>query len=457
MLKHLWQDMDRGGFSAALAQQILKFNGKLFKDASADGYTLLLRREQIDQLLQAASADWTAVEPAIFGTLLERALDPTERHALGAHYTPRAYVERLILPTVMEPLRAEWSNTLAAALVLAGEAAEATAQADQLAHELAQRQAVQRDVKIKVKDELAAVDKLHASARARQREAVATVKAFHHRLCSVRVLDPACGSGNFLYVTLEHLKRLEGEVLNQLELLDTNLRNQKIEGETVTLQQLRGIELNPRAAALAELVLWIGYLQWQARTVGVSNIAEPVVHDYGNIENRDAVLACDEIQYAMDASGKPITRWDGVTFKPHPVTGLDVPDERAQKPQELYLNSRKAAWPQVDFIVGNPPFIGNKRMRDALGDGYADALRAAWPEVPESADFVMYWWHQAAEAVRTGKSQRFGLITTNSLTMIFNRRVIEAHQNASPPLSLLFAIPDHPWVNRPGFRGGSTL
>ena len=182
MLKHLWQDMDQGGFSAALARQILKFKGKLFKDASADGYTLLLKREQIDQLLQAANADWTAVEPAIFGTLLERALDPTERHALGAHYTPRAYVERLILPTVMEPLRAEWSNTLAAALVLAGETAEATAQADALADALAQRQAVQRDVKSKVKDELAAVDKLHASARAKQREAVATVKAFHNRL-----------------------------------------------------------------------------------------------------------------------------------------------------------------------------------------------------------------------------------------------------------------------------------
>ena len=445
MLKHLWQDMDQGGFSVALARQILKFNGKLFKDASADSYTLPLKRAQIDQLLQAANADWTAVEPAIFGTLLERALDPTERHSLGAHYTPRAYVERLILPTVMEPLRAEWSNTLAAALVLAGEAAEATTQADTLADALAQRQALQRDVKSKVKNELDAVDKLHASARAKQREAVATVKAFHHRLCTVRVLDPACGSGNFLYVTLEHMKRLEGEVLNQLELLDTNLRNQKIEGETVTLQQLRGIELNPRAAALAELVLWIGYLQWQARTVGVSNIAEPVVHDYGNIENRDAVLACERIDWAMDASGKAITRWDGVTFKPHPVTGLPVPDERAQKLQELYVKPRKAAWPQVDFIVGNPPYLGARTSRAALGDGYLQALRSAHPEVPENSDFVMYWWDMAAKYLAQGMTQSFGLITTNSLRQSFNRVVLERHLGNS--CHLAFAIPDHPWVD----------
>jgi hypothetical protein len=263
----------------------------------------------------------------------------------------------------------------------------------------------------------------------------------------VRVLDPACGSGNFLYVTLEHLKRLEGEVLNLLDALGDSQGKLGLEGETVTLQQLRGIELNSRAAALAELVLWIGYLQWQARTVGVSNIAEPVVHDYGNIENRDAVLAYDRTEPQKDEAGNIVTRWDGKTFKPHPVTGLNVPDESAQVVQERYIQPRKAQWPKVDFIVGNPPFIGNKRMRDALGDGYADALRTSWPEVPESADFVMYWWHQAAETVRTGQAERFGLITTNSLTMIFNRRVIEAHQIATPPLSLDFAIPDHPWVD----------
>ena len=123
MLRILWADMDRGGFSAALAKSVLRFNGKLFKGAAADGYSLLLTPAQIGWLIQAAQANWREVEPAIFGTLLERALDPTERHALGAHYTPRAYVERLVLPTVMAPLRAEWANAQAAALMLAHEAA----------------------------------------------------------------------------------------------------------------------------------------------------------------------------------------------------------------------------------------------------------------------------------------------------------------------------------------------
>jgi hypothetical protein len=123
MLRILWADMDMGGFSAALASDVLRFNGKLFKGAGADGYSLLLQPDETDLLIQAAQANWREVEPAIFGTLLERALDPTERHALGAHYTPRAYVERLVLPTVINPLRAEWANAQAAALVLAQEAA----------------------------------------------------------------------------------------------------------------------------------------------------------------------------------------------------------------------------------------------------------------------------------------------------------------------------------------------
>lgn len=410
MMQALWADMDRGGFSVALTKEVLKFNGKLFKASQADGYALPLKREQIDSLLAAARASWTEVEPAIFGTLLERALDPTERHALGAHYTPRAYVDRLVMPTVIDPLRAEWADAQAAAVLLANEANELDGK--------------------KREDKLT--------------EARTEVRKFHHRLCTVRVLDPACGSGNFLYVTLEHLKRLEGEVLNLLDTLGDSQEKLGLEGETVTLQQLRGIELNTRAAALAELVLWIGYLQWQARTVGVANIAEPVVHDYGNIENRDAVLAYDSTEPQKDEAGNIVTRWDGKTFKPHPVTGLNVPDESAQTAQERYINPGKADWPQVDFIVGNPPFIGASTMRAALGDGYVDALRNTWPEVPESADFVMYWWHQAALTVGAAQAQRFGFITTNSIKQTFNRRVVQA---AMPAVSMFFAIADHPWVD----------
>lgn len=411
MLRVLWADMDRGGFSAALATQVLRFNGKLFKQSSQDGYSLLLNQQQIDGLIVAANSNWREVEPAIFGTLLERALDPTERHALGAHYTPRAYVERLVLPTVIEPLRADWLMAQVAALVLAHEAAELTGKA----------------------------------ADAKQEEARAEIRKFHHQLCTTRVLDPACGSGNFLYVTLEHLKRLEGEVMNQLEALGETQALLGLEGETVTPRQLLGIELNERAAAMAELVLWIGYLQWHIRSRGNKAVAEPVVHDYGNIERRDAVLAWDALALAHDEHGQLLSRWDGRTFKNHPVTGALVPDEAALVPQWKYSKPRQAPWPEADFIVGNPPFIGAKFMRATLGDGYAEALRTAWPEVPESADFVMHWWSRAAALLASGSTRRFGLITTNSLRQTFNRRVVQAALDKG--VALAFAIPDHPWVD----------
>ena len=407
MLAQLWRDMDAGGFSAVLANDVLRFNGKLFKQPDV----LPLDRAQLAFLLEAARADWRHVEPAIFGTLLERALSPGERHKLGAHYTPRAYVERLVLPTVIEPLRREWTDAQAAAGTLAAE------------------------------------DKTDA--------AIAELKRFHHRLCNVRVLDPACGSGNFLYVTLEHLKRLEGEVLNALDELgyrQTGLaldgeRADATAGETVDPHNLLGIELNPRAAAIAEVVLWIGYLQWHFRTRGDVHPPQPVIRDFRNIENRDAVLAYDRMEFVTDELGTPVTRWDGETMKVSPVTGEMVPDESARKPLEVYVNPRKSAWPDADFVVGNPPFIGSKRMREVLGDGYVNALQEAWPEIPQATDFVMRWWHYAALLTRKGAVQRFGFITTNSLRQAYVRRAVEPHLEGSPPLSLVFAIPDHPWVD----------
>jgi len=398
MLEHLWQTMNSGGFSPILESTLLKFNGGLFAEASA----IALDRDQMELLLKASEADWRYVEPAIFGTLLERALNPRERHKLGAHYTPRAYVERLVLPTVIEPLRAEWKEVQAAALTY--------------------------------------------ESLGKHKEAVEEVKAFQRHLCDVRVLDPACGSGNFLYVTLEHMKRLEGEVLNllgdlgQTGILDT-------EGLTVDPHQFLGLEINPRAARIAEMVLWIGYLQWHFRTHGKVNPPEPVLRDFHNIEHRDALITYDAMDLVTNPSGKPLTRWDGITTKTSPITGQQVPDESAQVEQYIYRNPRKAGWPQADYIVGNPPFIGASTMRRTLGDGYVDAVRSTWPEVPESADFVMHWWHIAAEAVRSDNAKRFGFITTNSIKQTFNRRVVQAQLDAKNPLSLAFAIPDHPWVD----------
>lgn len=399
MLENLWDTMNKGGLSPVLFKKLPRFNGGLFADAKA----IPLSADQIQLLIEASTANWKDVEPAIFGTLLERALDPHERHKLGAHYTPRAYVERLVLPTVIEPLREEWKSVQVAALQLERE----------------------------------------GNVKKAQKE----VQDFLRRLATVKVLDPACGSGNFLYVTLELLKRLEGEVLNFLHDHSTQGKLE-MEGVMVTPANFYGIELNPRAAAIAEQVLWIGFLQWHLRTHGhLNNLPEPIIRDLHNVENRDAVLDYDGRTEERDERGKVVTRWDGRTTKSHPVTGEEVPDPEATVPVYTYARPRPAKWPTVDYIVGNPPFLGSKRMREVLGDGYVDALQAAWPEIPQSTDFVMRWWHHCAELVRSGKVRAFGLITTNSLRQAYVRRAVEPHLEAQKPLHFIFAVPDHPWVD----------
>lgn len=401
----LWQTMNEGGHILGVGK-IWKFNGGLF----ADPVALPLTKQQLIVLGLAAQSNWSDVEPAIFGTLLERALNPKERHRLGAHYTPRAYVERLVRPTIEEPLRAEWDVVRTQVLQL-----------------------------------------VSAEDPDKNRKAVAEarklVHAFYERLRKVRVLDPACGSGNFLYVALDLFKRIENEVIDMLESLGVD-RSLLTFANMVTPQQFLGIEINPWAKEITELVLWIGWLQWQIRTRGYkSHPDEPILRDYQNIEQRDAVLNSDREEPMLDDEGNVVTRWDGETMKRHPVTGEEVPDETARVPVMRYVNPRKAEWPAAEFVVGNPPFIGNKRMRLVLGDAYVDALRSTYRDMPESADFVMYWWDHAASLVRSGKIRQFGLITTNSITQVFNRRVLVAHMEASDALGLVFAVPDHPWVD----------
>ena len=399
MAEALWQTMNDGGFSPILRSHILKFNGGLFESTQA----LPLTRDQLGLLIEAADSRWRDVEPAIFGTLLERALDPDERHALGAHYTPRAYVERLVIPTLVEPIRDDWRNALAVITqqVNAGDGAAA----------------------------------------------IETAQAFHRQLCSTRVLDPACGSGNFLYVALEHMKRLEGEVLETLQSLGETQQALEHTGLTVDPHQLLGIELNPRAAVIADLVLWIGYLQWHFRTRGDAQPPVPVIRNFHNIVEADALLTWKKRVPVLDSHGHPVAQWDGVTRKQHPTTGQEIPDETVRRPVYEYVDARRSRWPEADFIVGNPPFIGGKDIRAELGDGYVAALRKVYDEVPDSADFVMYWWQRAAELARAGKLRRFGLITTNSLPQVFNRKVVAQNLNAAKDrLSLVFAIPDHPWM-----------
>jgi hypothetical protein len=375
MLQALWKSMDapeyESRFYAGFGLHLRHFNGSLFKNAKA----FPLGREEIGELLAASSHDWRYVEPAIFGTLVEQALEPGERRKLGAHYTPRSYVERLVEVTVMEPLRGDWN----AALVKAGDARE----------------------------------------RGEHKEAVAAVRAFHHQLCMTRVLDPACGTGNFLYVSLELMKRLEGEVLEALaELGET----EGIGFETVDPHQFLGIELNVRAAAIAELVLWIGYLQQHYRN-SVEHPAEPILKAFGNIQQKDAVLT-----------------WDG-----YPEHQFEMRDGVAV---QVYPNARRPDWPVAEFIVGNPPFIGGATLRSRLDPGKAEAVWRAHPHVNESADFVMYWWDRAGEILTRKKTplRRFGFVTTNSISQVFQRRVIERYLGGKLPLSIIFAMADHPWT-----------
>lgn len=368
LLKELWEKMNdpdpERRFYSAFKVHLRYFNGGLFANARA----FPLGKEEIGELLAAARRDWRQVEPAIFGTLVEQALDPAERRRLGAHYTPRAYVERLVNVTVMEPLRDDWRAARTKAEALSD----------------------QGDI---------------AGARA-------AVKAFHHQLCTTRVLDPACGTANFLYVSLELMKVLEAEVLETLAQLG---ESEGLGFETVDPHQFLGIELNPRAAAIAELVLWLGYLQQHYRSRD-GHPSEPILKAFKNIENRDAVLT-----------------WDG-----YPVPAVV---EKDGKRVEACPNARRPDWPEAEFIVGNPPFVSNRDMRGLLGDAYVDCIKPLYPEFTQAADLVLLFWIRATEKSR--KVRRVGFVSTSRIRLAQNNAVL---RNALGNIwHIRFAIPDHDW------------
>lgn len=404
-VQNLWDTMNTGG--DMLIARVRQFNGGLFSDTAA----LPLDEHALRLLHVAAKHDWSDVEPAIFGTLLERALDTKERHRLGAHYTPRAYVERLVRPTIEEPVRADW---------------------DVVRAEVAQ---------LRVDEEKAKSD---AAKRKKRAEAIKRVRGFHTKLCEIRVLDPACGSGNFLYVALHLFQQIESEIWALLESLGESQDVLRLEGLRVTPAQFLGIEKKRWAKEIAELVLWIGYLQWHYRMLGKKPpIFEPVLHDYKNIEHRDAILAYDVEEAVTDERGRPVTRWDGETMKIHPVTRNYVPDDAARVQEFRYVNPRKAKWPKADFIIGNPPFVANRNMRSLLGDGYVLELRRVYSEFSEPADFVMFFWAKGAEQVARENTRRAGFITTNSIRMSQNQGPVLRALDAG--CKLTFAVPDHPW------------
>ncbi|MBP9896931.1 MAG: class I SAM-dependent DNA methyltransferase [Gemmatimonadales bacterium] len=417
----LWRVMDAGGMFGA--DRIQQFNGHFFRTLES----LPLEPADVQLLVEAAGFEWSGVEPSIFGTLLVRALEPAERHKLGAEYTPREYIERLVEPTVVEPLRERWSAVQARVTQLEQESLTAAhvnaRQPDVAAMPPAAHVNVRPNAKIRAK---------------LQAEAIHEVQSYHAWLRSLRFLDPACGSGNFLYVTMAAVKRIELEVLRELARLHGGQEGLVL--DEVHPRQFHGIEVNWWAREIAELTLWIGYHQFWREAHGGRTPPVPILEDTGTIECRDAILAWDATVHRPEKD-----RPDPTPRIVHPVTGELVPDPAAKLPYIEYVGARQAEWPEADFIVGNPPYVGNKRMRGALGDGYVEALRGAYGEAFDGVDLFSFWWSRAAGLVARGASVRAGLITTNTVTQVSHHEMVTRAVEAGA--ELVWAVPDHPWTD----------
>ena len=337
-------------------ESVAWFNGGLFDDDTA----LPLDREGIETAFEAAALDWSEIDPSILGTLFERGLDPDKRSQLGAHYTDRDKIMRIVDPMIVRPLLAEWDTAKAGIAVLVERADAAGSRA--------------------------------AQTRIR-RQADQALRAFLERLRRFTVLDPACGSGNFLYLALHALKDMEHRV--------------QLEAETLGLARgfpavgpanVKGIEINAYAAELARVSVWIGEIQWMRRN-GFSNSANPILDPLDTIECRDAILERDGSE----------------------------PD-----------------WPTADAVIGNPPFLGGKLLIGGLSEEYVSRMFAAWKgRVPREADLVCYWFVKAGEQVASDKATRVGLVATNSIRGGANRRALQAATDGRP---IFDAWSDEPWV-----------
>ena len=369
-VRSLFRQMAHGGLFGA--DKVSYFNGDLFNSTQTVEFTgaALLR------LYDAANKDWRNIEPSIFGTLFERALDASKRSQLGAHYTGAADIELVVEPVVMEPLRREW--------------------------ELARQQ---------VNDLLSDGDDLAARNR---------LEAFQQRLASVTVLDPACGSGNFLYIALRSLLDLEKQVIDFNDALSLSKGWEEMYPQ-VKPSQMLGLEINPYAAELARTALWIGYIQWHQAN-GIHYRQTPILTPMDTIRQTDAILR------------------DGDT----------------QNPGET-------EWPDAEFIIGNPPFLGGKLLRSQLGDEYVDALFGSYRgRVPAEADIVCYWFEKARALLQEGRAKRAGLLATQGIRGGANRRVLQRIKDSG---DVFFAWSDQPWVldgaavhtSIVGFDDGSEL
>lgn len=397
-ISELFRAMRDGGYMVVMP--VVWFNGGLFEDTipgSDDGVEALhiaYDEEAYQILRKVAQADWRSVNPSIFGTLFERALDERKRAQLGAQYTGEDDIRLIVEPVLMAPLRRAWNARRETCAPL--------------------------------------FEVLRNTASSMREQQAARLSLEQHyddmmeRLGSVRVLDPACGSGNFLYVSLSLLKDLEQEVRDYFAPLGLPYR------ETVTPRQLYGIEKDEFAARLARIVVWIGYLQWRYHNEGYliyytrmpshpdpRALPLPIIHDLNGgerIRHADAIL-----QSAYDSQAD---RWSIV----YNEQGQPVEPE----------------WPEVDVIVSNPPFLGDKRMRTEMGDPYVDTLRSLYADrIPGQSDLVCYWFEKARAHLEQGKVKRVGMLATNSIRGGVNRAVLERIKQTG---NIFWAWSDRPWL-----------
>ena len=338
-------------------EPVSRFNGGLFEDAAA----LPLQRPEIDLALSAAALDWSEIDPSILGTLFERGLDPEKRSQLGAHYTDRDKIMLIVEPVLRRPLLAEWRKAK-------GEIGRCL-------------------------ERMAAAKTSRAQARQQQARAKRLLDEFLERLRGFRVLDPACGSGNFLYLALLALKDLEHQV--QLEAEELGLQRSF---PTIGPANVKGIEINPYAAELARVSVWIGEIQWMRRN-GFAVGQDPILKPLETIECRDAILTPE--------GGEP-------------------------------------DWPEADVLIGNPPFLGGKLLRRGLGGPYAEALRRLYgSRLHGEADLVCHWFDKASRLVAEQKVSRAGLVATNSVRGGRNRAVLDGIVESG---AIFDAWSDEPWV-----------
>ena len=346
-VRNLFGQMATGGLFGAV--KIARFNGDLFSNTD----TVELSGTALLRLEEATRKNWRNIEPSIFGTLFERALDASKRAHLGAHYTSAEDIMLVVEPVVMAPLRREWES-------------------------------VQQEVGNLLNDG-------HDDA-ARVR-----LSGFQQRLFEVEVLDPACGSGNFLYLALRSLLDLEREVIDFAAMNGwTGLK------PTVKPDQMRGLEVNPYATELARTALWIGYIQWHQNN-GFPYDHSPILSPLVSIQRADSILACD-------GAGHP------------------------QEPE----------WRPTEFIIGNPPFLGGKLLRANLGDEYVDALFSLYHgRVSAEADLVCYWFEKARDMLDRECTKRVGLLATQGIRGGANRNVLRRIKESG---DIFLAWSDQPWI-----------